>query len=452
MTRFIIEQSEKEFYTSHSGLALVGLCINELCSLPDKAREAFPVSAANNGIGLDDILRSYIGLLTLGQSDYEAVTNRIEDDYFRESLGIGRAPSAETLRQRLDEVASALRPLADGCTVEFLRNARVKITPLETGHVPLDCDVFPMDNSKACPELDSGTQKEGVSRIYNGQDGYAPMAAYLGREGWCLELELRAGKQHSPSEFIPFLNRVLEKARSLTSRKLLVRLDSAHDALETRLALAGQNKISYILKWNPRKEDLKEWARRIFEQGKVTTPRPGKRVGLLTVRIQQIHAGKTYRFKRVRRAVERTIDRHGQILLMPQIEVDGWWTTLDLPEKQVIRLYEDHGTSEPFHSEIKSDMDAERLPSGKFATNALILTLTGLSYNILRAMGQLALVDGKSPVRHPAKRRRIKTVMQELIYLAARLVKTGRRFKLLFSRHCPGFGAFQALYQRWAFG
>ena len=325
-----------------------------------------------------------------------------------------------------------------------------------------------MDNSKACPELDSGTQKEGVSRIYNGQDGYAPMAAYLGREGWCLELELRAGKQHSPSEFIPFLNRVLEKARSLTSRKLLVRPDSAHDApvsstgqaLETRLApgsgpgqaLAGQNKIRYILKWNPRKEDLKEWARRIFEQGKVTTPRPGKRVGLLTVRIQQIHAGKTYRFKRVMRAVERTIDRHGQILLMPQIEVDGWWTTLDLPENQVIRLYEDHGTSEPFHSEIKSDMDAERLPSGKFATNALILTLTGLSYNILRAMGQLALVDGKSPVRHPAKRRRIKTVMQELIYLAARLVKTGRRFKLLFSRHCPGFGAFQALYQRWAFG
>ncbi len=440
MKRFIIEQSDKEFYTSHSGLALVGLCINKLCSLPAKAKAAFPVSPGSNGIGLDDILRSYIGLLTLGQSDYEAVTNRRGDDYFRESLGIDRVPSAETLRQRFDEVALDLRPIVDYCSVGFLKEAKVKITPLETGHVPLDCDVFGMDNSK--------TKKEGVSRIYNGQDGYAPMAGYLGREGWCLELEIREGKQHSQCEFIPFLNRVIEKARSLTSLKLLVRLDSAHDAIGTRVALAGQRKISYIIKWNPRKEDLQEWARRIFKEGKVTTPRQGKRIGLLTVHIQQVHYGKTYRFKRVMRAVERTIDRKGQMFLTPEIEVEGWWTTLIMLENEVIRLYEDHGTMEQFHSEIKSDMDVERLPSGKFATNGLILTLAGLSYNILRAIGQFALVDGKTPVRHPVKRRRIKTVMQELMYLAARLVKTGRRFKLIFSRHCPGFGAFEALYQR----
>jgi len=29
MKRFIIAQSDKEFYTSHSGLALVGLCVNK---------------------------------------------------------------------------------------------------------------------------------------------------------------------------------------------------------------------------------------------------------------------------------------------------------------------------------------------------------------------------------------------------------------------------------------
>jgi hypothetical protein len=444
MKRFIIAQSDKEFYTSHSGLALVGLCMNKLSSLPAKAAEAFPVSAASNGIGLDDILRSYLGLLAMGQSDYEAITNRRKDDYFRDALGIGKVPSAETLRQRFDEVAPVLRPLCDTCTVEFLKKAGVAITPLDTGHVALDCDVFAMDNSK--------TKKEGVSRIYNGEDGYAPIGAYLGREGWCLELELREGKQHSQSGFIPFLERVVQKARALTSRKILVRLDSAHDALQTRVALAGYRNVNYIIKWNPRKEDQREWARRIFEEGMVSTPRPGKRVGLLTVHIQQVHQGKTYRFKRVMRAVERTIDRKGQLLLVPEIELEGWWTRLDLPEKHVIRLYEDHGTSEQFHSEIKSDMDMERLPSGKFATNALILTLGGLAYNSLRAIGQLGLVDGHTPVRHPAKRRRIKTVIQELMYLAARLVKTGRRLKLIFSRHCPAFGAFQALYMRLACG
>lgn len=442
MQQFIIAQSKKEFYTSHSGLALVGLCLNRLCSLPAKAIDAFPRKVG--GIGLDDILRSYVGLLTMGKSDFEAVTDCRDDDHFSQSLGVSRVPSAETLRQRLDEVAPTMRPIADACSVGFLKKARVTISPLDTGHIPLDCDVFAMDNSK--------TKKEGVSRIYNGEDGFAPMAAYLGTEGWCLELELREGSQHSQAEFLPFIKRVLEKARILTSRKILVRLDSAHDALDTRVALAGQKNVGYIIKWNPRREDQLEWAGRIFKEGNVTTPRDGKRVGLLTVHIQQAHKEKTYRFKRVMRVVERTIDRRGQRLLTPEIEVEGWWTTLELPEKDVIRLYADRGTSEQFHAEIKSDMDMERLPSGKFATNALILTLGGLAYNILRAIGQLGLVSGETPVRHAAKRRRIKTVMQELMYLAARLVRTGRRLKLVFSRHCPAFTAFRTVYTRFACG
>jgi hypothetical protein len=442
MKQFIIAQSKREFYTSHSGLALVGLCLNKLCSLPAKAKQAFPVSSG--GIGLEDIVRSYVGLLTIGKSDFEAITDCREDEHFRQALRVGRVPSAETLRQRLDEVAPALRRIADACSVDFLKKARVTISALDTGHVALDCDVFGMDNSK--------TKKEGVSRIYTGEDGYAPMSAHLGAEGWCLELELREGSQHSQDGFIPFIERVIEKARSLTSRKILVRLDSAHDALETRVALSGRRNVGYIIKWNPRREDQLQWATRIFEDGDVTVPRDGKRVGLLTVYIQQVHKGKTYRFKRVMRAVERTIDRRGQRLLTPEIEVEGWWTTLELPVKAIIRLYEDRGTSEQFHAEIKSDMDLERLPSGKFATNALILTLGGLAYNILRAIGQLGLVSGETPVRHAAKRRRIKTVMQELMYLAARLVRTGRRLKLVFGRHCPAFAAFRTVYTRFACG
>lgn len=442
MKRFIIEQSDTEFYTSNSGLVLVGHCVNDLCSLPFKATKTFPVSPG--GIGMDDILRSYVGLLSIGQSDFEAITNRREDEYFRQAMGINRVPSAVTLRQRLDEAAPELIALADAGSVEFLKKARVTITPLKTGHIPLDCDVFGMDNSK--------TKKEGVSRIYNGRDGYAPIAAYLGAEGWCLELEMREGSQHSQEGFIPFINRVIEKARSLTSKKLLVRLDSAHDALDTRVTLAGHRHVSYIVKWNPRREDQKKWADRIFKEGDVSAPRPGKRVGLLTVHIRQDHEGKTYQFKRVMRAVERTIDRFGQRLLAPEIEIEGWWTTLDLPMKQVIGLYEDHGTSEQFHSEIKSDLDMERLPSGKFATNALILTLGGLSYNILRFIGQIGLVDGHTPLRHPAKRRRIRSVMQEFMYLAARLVRTGRRLKLVFSRHCPAFEAFRTVHMRLACG
>jgi hypothetical protein len=74
--------------------------------------------------------------------------------------------------------------------------------------------------------------------------------------------------------------------------------------------------------------------------------------------------------------------------------------------------------------------------------------LGAFAYNILRFIGQTGLIAPFGPVRHSAKRRRIRTVIQELTYLAARLISSGRRLKLRFSRHCPAFPAFVALYSR----
>lgn len=438
MKRLILEQSGDEFYTSHSGLALIGLCINRYSGLQQQITRK--MTGQQDKISHADILRSMLGLLCLGKSDYEAVSAMREDDYFKQSLGIRNVPSAERMRQRLDEGSETFLPVIKDCSVAMLKNGKVPVTGLDTGHIPLDADVFPMDNSN--------TKKEGVSRTYHDYHGYAPIAAYLGLEGWCLEVELRPGSQHSQEGFVPYLNRVIDRARTLTSKKLLVRLDSAHDALETRLALRGREKVSYIIKWNPRREDINALCTKSFAEGMVTEPRPGKKVALLTVRKSQEHEGKTYVFTKVVRITQRTIDKRGQILLVPDVTVEGWWTNLDLPEQKIIKLYENHGLSEQFHSEFKSDLDLERLPSGKFATNALIMALGSFAYNILRLIGQLGLLGEYSPVRHPAKRRRLKTVIQELIYLAARLVSTARRLKLRFSRHCPGFEAFSRVYAR----
>jgi len=58
-------------------------------------------------------------------------------------------------------------------------------------------------------------------------------------------------------------------------------------------------------------------------------------------------------------------------LLLPEYVLEGWTTTLAerLNPADVIALYCDHATHEQFHSEFKTDMDLERLPSGKFDTN-----------------------------------------------------------------------------------
>ena len=206
MKRFIIEKSNDEFYTSHSGLALIGLGVNRYTTLNAKLTKAIPDT---KNISNTDVIRSYIGLLSLGKSDYEAIADMKNDKYFKEALGLKHVPSPETMRQRLDETAKTFQPIVSSTYAEFIRKAKGKITPLTTGHVAVDMDVFCMNNS--------GTQKEGATHTYHGYDGYAPIGAYMGEEGWCINLEFREGSQHSQNNFIPFLKETISRSKSLTN-------------------------------------------------------------------------------------------------------------------------------------------------------------------------------------------------------------------------------------------
>ena len=119
MKRFILEQSNEEFYTSHSGLALVGACINRHSDL---GRHAGRLAKGSDRIAEIDVLRSYLGLLCLGKSDYQAIASMLEDDYFKHALGIGRIPSVERLRQRLDESGTRLIPTINRCSRTMRNN------------------------------------------------------------------------------------------------------------------------------------------------------------------------------------------------------------------------------------------------------------------------------------------------------------------------------------------
>ena len=81
---------------------------------------------------------------------------------------------------------------------------------------------------------------------------------------------------------------------------------------------------------------------------------------------------------------------------------------------------------EPFHSEYKTDLDLERLPSEKFATNPLILFVALWVFIVLRAMGQATLDDPWVLLRKRAQRRRLKVLIQNLIICAAKLVRHAR--------------------------
>ncbi len=436
MKRFLLEQSMTEIYTSHSGLALIGQFINRFTSLTKSLRKI----KKRHGIPNIELIRSYLGLLSLGKSDYAALENYRLDPFFKQALGIKQMPSSSRLRQRFDENAADFIPIINQANIDFLQAMKVPITANEEGYAVIDADLFPMDNSK--------TKKEGVSRTYKQYDGYGAMAAYLGEEGWNISCELREGSWHCQKEFGDTLDRIIQRAKSLTSLPLLMRLDSGHDAQDNRFQLQGEA-VDFIIKWNPRKQDLTAWVDKVCDLTQWVCEREGKRIATFSETITESRDEQSHTFRRVIRIIERTIDKHGQVLLIPDIRLEGWWTTLgseSVDEEAIIRLYREHATSEQFHSEFKTDLDIERLPSGKFDTNDLVLTLSGMAYNMLRWIGITALLGKDAPVRHQAKRRRIRTVIQEIMHLAARMVNTGHRVKLKFSRYCPAFIVFDRTY------
>ena len=436
MKRFILEQSDTEFYTEHSGLALIGQLINRFTPLKKLSEKI----KKRHGIPNIELLRSYIGLLTLGKSDYDALENYRNDPFFKQALDIKQVPSASRLRQRFDKDAADLTPIIEQANIDFIQQIKAPISANKTGHVVIDVDLFPMDNSK--------TKKEGVSRTYKQFDGYGAMAAYIGEEGWNIACELREGSWHCQKEFNQTLECIIQDSKSLTSLPLLMRLDSGHDAAENRMILSREN-IDFIIKWNPRKQDMDTWVDKANKNAQWITVRDGKRIAIFSEYIEETYQKTTRRYRRVIRVIERTIDKNGQHLILPDITLEGWWTTLEESvndDEQIIQLYKEHATSEQFHSEFKTDLDIERLPSGKFNTNELILTLASMAYNMLRWIGISALLGKEAPIRHKAKRRRLRTVIQEIMYLAARLISTGRRLKLKFSRCCQAFIVFNRTY------
>ena len=142
------------------------------------------------------------------------------------------------------------------------------------------------------------------------------------------------------------------------------------------------------------------------------------------------------------------------MLLLPEYQIDTYWCSVEqLPPDELIRLYHDHGNSEQFHAELKSDMAPECLPSSLFASISLILHLAMLTYNMLRIIGQISLEES-DPTELPGIRtkkmfrRRIRTVMQDLMYMAGRLVTRGRQWYLSFGQLNPFSKLMERIYHR----
>ena len=136
----IIVEFTNERIIPASGLAVVGALLGKSGFIKKLNRMDITSNRSQHQIKNGDIVLTYLGMLCMGKPYFEAVHEMDDDkDFYK--------------------------------------------TALANGLVPVDIDVTPMDNSKS--------KKEGVSRTYKGFDGYTPMMAYIGTEGYAINFELR---------------------------------------------------------------------------------------------------------------------------------------------------------------------------------------------------------------------------------------------------------------------
>lgn len=432
-----------------SGLSIIGGMLGKSDFVKRCNRIPVDKKRSEPQIKDSDILLTYIGLLYQAKTQYDAV-NEMKDDleYYKYALGITRSiPSAETLRQRMDDIGSSLRQQILEANMDMFRAHDVTPTALSTGLVPVDIDVTPFDNSKSC--------KEGVSRTYKGFDGYAPIMAYMGVEGFLVNTELREGKQHSQQGTPEFLKETLRLSHKMTDKQLVVRMDSGNDAKQN-LGILLEDGSWFIIKRNLRRGEPKDgWLEKVKGCCKdIRKPRDGKVVyiGSSWKDVDYVTDDgevKTVDMRIVYEVIERTINKYGQILLTPDIEVNTWWTNLGWTDDEIIASYHAHGESEQYHSEIKTDMDVERLPSGKFETNELVLELTVIAYNLLRMIGQESLKH-RPDAKRKVKRRRIRTVIDNLVLFAGHITEHARKILLALGRSNTWRHAFMQLWLRFA--
>ena len=243
-----------ERLASHSGLINVGALLNTL-KLKDRLNELEGFHFTGSPFSHSDIIFSMIGLISVGKPDYDAIEIfRSKSDFFTKALGLSGCPSSPTIRQRLNLIGQAAEQLIKEESAILIKSSAPAVSPIHTSagpFVPLDIDVSPFDNSK--------TKKEGVSRTYKGCDGYAPIFAYIGAEGYLANLEFREGKQHCQKHTPRFISNTLDFARSITDQPVLMRLDSGNDSRENFPDQKYGN-VQFIIKRNLRKETPQAWA------------------------------------------------------------------------------------------------------------------------------------------------------------------------------------------------
>jgi len=416
---FKLERTD-ELITPRSGLALFAE-LERAFKVRQRVERKFPRPGSNRGYEAWSYIEPLLLMMEGGGRHVEDLREIRDDTALRALTGLWKMPSLSTYGDWLARSAAAGGVAAMGEVNEEV--AGMILSRLAEPELTLDVDTTVIESEK----------KEAVW-TYKKVRGYQPMLGYLAENGVCLAQEFREGNISAQTGARAFL----EHCYGLWPKIRRLRSDSAfYKSDVVRWCQANAIGFTITADQTPAMKEVvrtvRDWKRFWGPEGEETDREVGTAIHLVS-RTQEA----------VRLVIQRWRDPQLQLF-----EPSGYCYHViatnrdDLKAEEVVWFHNRRGQVENLIKELKIGFGMEQMSSGDFAANSLWFAIGVLAYNLTQAQKLLFLDPDWRP-------RTISTLRWQLIGVAGRIVRHGRRWVLRLAATAEKYSIFLELRRRMA--
>ena len=270
--------------------------------------------------------------------------------------------------------------------------------------------------------LNTYGNQEGAAWNYHYQDdGYHPQLCFDYVTGDLIKVQLRKGTQYCSTGIAEFMKSIFEEyTKDYPYTHLMLRGDSGYAAPEL-YELCEQYGVCYVIRL---KENTRLKALAADLDDKLTEQTRENMISYSEVFGEFMYQANSWsKPRRVICKIEKPKDsmEHRFTFVV---------TNITSPEELVIKIYCGRGAMENFIKECKNDFDFAAVSSKSMVVNDNRLQIHGLAYTLFNYMRRLVL---------PAHliKARMETIRLNLIKIASRVVRHGRRLLYRLCSSCP---------------
>ena len=258
--------------------------------------------------------------------------------------------------------------------------------------------------------------KRDALMSYHGTRGYYPMLGFVAETKGLLLSEFRDGNISPATDAPGFLRRLISRLPK-TVEKIRLRSDAAwfnHEVMD----YCAKKGIEFAITASKNKHTLQLIERIPDEQWEVFGDIPDEEIAETVYSFE--HGERAYRLIVIRKPM-RQFNFIGGIYSHRVII-----TNMDWDKKRLVMWHRERATSENWIKEIKGGFSLERLPSGRFHSNAAFLQIITLAYNLVEALKVLGLPEEYRMLT-------VKSLRYRLFNIPAIWVRHARQWTLKFS-------------------